>query len=56
VLGIKPDNYEKYNTIRGREFCHLVKVVSITTGFSFRRDVAAINRLIEARKSSIGSN
>jgi hypothetical protein len=39
VLKLKQDNYEILNIIRGRELCHLVEVVSFTTGFSPGRDV-----------------
>ena len=39
ALGIKQDSYENQNTICDRELCHLVMVVSLTTGFSPHRDV-----------------
>ena len=39
ALRIKQYSYGNKNTICGRELCHLVRVVSLTTGFSLRRDV-----------------
>ena len=34
ALGIKQDSYENKNTICSRVLYHLVRVVSLTTGFS----------------------
>ena len=39
VRGIKQDSYKYQNTVSGREPFNLVRVVSLTTGFSFRGDV-----------------
>jgi len=39
ALTIKQDSYENQNANCGRDLYHLVRVVSLTTGFSLRRDV-----------------